>query len=95
MAEYANLRAKIKIPEVGTTDWFTYNKGAKQGGVETPDIWKIVLDYLFDPIISTWKDKNWGFKVKMRMETQSQSSHTGSSQTMCSSFQTPSRPSRT
>ena len=64
MAEYSDLRAKIKIPEVGTSDWFTYTKGAKQGGVETPDIWKIVLDYLFDPVISQWAEKQWGFKVK-------------------------------
>ena len=64
MAEYSDLRAKIKIPEVGTSDWFSYTKGAKQGGVETPDIWKLVLDYLFEPVISQWAEKQWGFKVK-------------------------------
>ena len=62
MAEYSNLRAKIKIPEVGISDWFAYSKGAKQGGVETPDIWKIVLDYLFDPVISKWAEKTGGLK---------------------------------
>ena len=42
------------MPFVGTTTDFQFSRGGKQGGVETPDEWRAILDYILEPVINLW-----------------------------------------
>ncbi len=39
------------LPYAGQTPLFPFGKGGKQGGVETPDEWKVLIDYLLEPVV--------------------------------------------
>ena len=57
------LQAYITLPFVGRSDSFNFNRGGKQGGVETPDEWRILIDYVLEPVVRIWNN-GVGFKVK-------------------------------
>ena len=57
------MQARITLPFVGTTPCFEFSKGGKQGGIETPDEWRAVLDYVFEPVIDFWNASGFGFML--------------------------------
>ena len=58
------LQAYITLPFVGRSDFFNFNRGGKQGGVETPDEWRILIDYVLEPVVRIWNSNGVGFKLK-------------------------------
>eukprot|EP00973_Karenia_brevis_P046696 6478738-Karenia_brevis.AAC.1 len=54
MAEYVDLRAEMAVSGVGSTEPFPFQKGGRQGGVETPSLFNIILDYMLEPLVDTW-----------------------------------------
>eukprot|EP00959_Pyramimonas_sp_CCMP1952_P105352 2202265-Pyramimonas_sp.AAC.1 len=65
LRELAGIRATIQLPGVGSTTPFDYSKGGKQGGIETPDEWNALADYLMEPLIQARGVKGFGFKLDL------------------------------
>jgi hypothetical protein len=63
MRELCNMRAVITLPGAGDTQSFSYNKGGKQGGIETPDQWNMLVDHLMEDLILSWTMREFGFKL--------------------------------
>ena len=68
MRELSGLKAVVSLPTAGTTEPFNYDRGGKQGGVETPDQWSCLLDYVMEPLVVQWADRKWGFVLKTSEE---------------------------
>ena len=60
--ELAGLQGNITLPFVGTTEMFDFDKGGKQGGVETPGEWRAVVDYIMEPVVRDWRSSSMGFE---------------------------------
>ena len=63
LRELCGLKAVMTLPPAGTSNVFDYSKGGKQGAVETPEIWNAVIDYLLEPVILSWRERNFGFEL--------------------------------
>ena len=61
LRELSGMQATIKIPMVGETDLFPFCKGGKQGGVETPDEWRALVDFVLEPVVKAWENLHLGF----------------------------------
>jgi len=68
LRELTGLQAFIHLPNVGCTRNFDFQKGGKQGGVETPDQWKALLEFLFVPIVKKWNQLGMGFALPEEAE---------------------------
>ena len=62
LRELTALEAYITLPFVGKTKLFSFNTGGKQGGVETPDEWRILIDYVLEPLVCKWNCNGNSFK---------------------------------
>ena len=62
LRELTGLNAVMTIPNAGDTNSFPYSKGGKQGGVETPDEWNAVIDFL-EPLVVSWTLREFGFRM--------------------------------
>ena len=63
LRELTGIKACITLPPAGTSNIFDYSKGGKQGAIETPDIWNLVMDHLLEPVIVSWEDRRLGFEL--------------------------------
>ena len=63
MRELTGLKARITLPCVGCTDFFDFEKGGKQGGVESPDQWRAVVDFILEPVVCSWQRRGYGFRI--------------------------------
>ena len=59
--ELTGIHAVITLPGAGTTEPFEFNRGGKQGGVETPDAWNAIMDHLLEPLVISWEARGMGF----------------------------------
>ena len=59
--ELSGLRANITIPGAGSTGRFPLERGGKQGGVETPDEFNILLQVILEPLVQSWSERGFGF----------------------------------
>ena len=57
LRELSGLKAFITLPGVGDSPSFVYNKGGKQGGIETPDEWNILIDDMLGPLVEVWNTR--------------------------------------
>ena len=57
------LDAYIDLPHVGQTARFPFEKGGKQGGVETPDMWRALVDFVMEPLVRAWQEQRVGFNL--------------------------------
>eukprot|EP00973_Karenia_brevis_P020823 2862405-Karenia_brevis.AAC.1 len=48
------------IPTAGVTNAFNFGAGGKQGGIETPDEWNALLEFVMQPKVEEWIRKGWG-----------------------------------
>jgi hypothetical protein len=65
MREMTALAWYITLPFVGHTPPFNFFKGGKQGGVETPDEWRAIIDQIMEPIVLSWCQRGLGFTLDM------------------------------
>ena len=63
LRELSGLRGQIRLPYVGGTSFFDFNRGGKQGGIETPDQWWVVIDHLLEPAVLRWCELGLGFQL--------------------------------
>ena len=63
MQELAGLQGFMVLPNVGATPRFDFGRGGKQGGVETPDEWNAVVNYVLEPVVRRWGALGLGFKL--------------------------------
>ena len=60
MAELSGCTARISIPGAGSSDDFPLERGGKQGGVETPDLFNILMEQIVSPLVSSWNGRGFG-----------------------------------
>ena len=63
MRELTGVEAVMTLPCAGTTSPFNYTRGGKQGGVETPEEWNALIDYLLEALVTSWASKGYGIKL--------------------------------
>jgi hypothetical protein len=54
MQELTAEQARITLPHAGTKEPFEFSKGGKQGGIETPDLWRTMLDHVLCSLAHRW-----------------------------------------
>ena len=57
------MEGQIFVRFVVQTAPFDIHKGGKQGGVETPDQWKITVEFILGPVIQAWTNMGLGFAL--------------------------------
>eukprot|EP00973_Karenia_brevis_P078235 10863289-Karenia_brevis.AAC.1 len=62
MRELRGLQADMTVAGLGTTPCFAFQRGGRQGGVETPLLFTLIMDYVMGPLVKRWDAKNYGFK---------------------------------
>ena len=63
MRELTGMRAQINLPNDDTTEFFNFTKGGKQGGIETLDQWRMLVDHLLEPVVQKWCALGLGVKL--------------------------------
>ena len=51
----------MTVPGLGSTDKFPFQKGGSQGGVETPTLFNLILDYVLEPLFEKWQQQGFGY----------------------------------
>ena len=54
LRELTRLQGYTVLPLVGKSRSFPFETGGKQGGVETPDEWRALMDLVLEPVIERW-----------------------------------------
>ncbi|CAK0827067.1 unnamed protein product, partial [Prorocentrum cordatum] len=62
LQELHGLRGRFAIPGAGDTEFFNYERGGKQGGVETPDCWNAIVECASEPVVANWSEQGWGVR---------------------------------
>ena len=60
LREYLDLKARVSIADSGSSSFFSYRRGGRQGGVETPDLFVFLLDGIMEPIVQQWSVQGFG-----------------------------------
>ena len=60
MTELTHLKARIRSPGCDATDFFEFLRGGKQGGVDTPDLFNIMIEYLLHSLVLSWDERGFG-----------------------------------
>ena len=63
MKEYVDLQARVKLADADVTDFFAYSKGGRQGGIETPEPFNLMMEATFADVVKDWKTKRYGFSL--------------------------------
>eukprot|EP00973_Karenia_brevis_P038358 5288047-Karenia_brevis.AAC.1 len=54
----------MTVRGVGTTTTFPFSRGGRQGGVETPSLFNLVVDFIMGALVKQWDEKGYGFQVE-------------------------------
>ena len=60
MREYVDLEARASVVGSGCSAFFTYSRGGRQGGTETPDLFVYLLDTIIEPLQKQWRAAGYG-----------------------------------
>eukprot|EP00973_Karenia_brevis_P006057 824479-Karenia_brevis.AAC.1 len=63
MLEYFDLIARVTLADADTTDYFPFSKGGRQGGVETPELFNIIVESAVVDVVEKWRAENYGFTL--------------------------------
>eukprot|EP00973_Karenia_brevis_P077259 10732218-Karenia_brevis.AAC.1 len=63
LREYCQLKARVKIADADFSNFFSFRKGGRQGGVETPEVFNLMVESAAAAVSVRWKEKNYGFTV--------------------------------
>ena len=63
MLQLTGVQATMQIAGKGPSKGFAFTSGGKQGGVETPDLFNAVMEYLMKPLAETWTKRKFGIKL--------------------------------
>ena len=56
------MRGNMVLPGMPASERFDIQRGGKQGGVETPEVFNAMIETLMSPLVRLWRDKGYGFK---------------------------------
>ena len=62
MLQLTGIQATMQIAGAGPSKGFDFTSGGKQGGVETPDLFNAVMEYLMEPLAESWTKRSFGVK---------------------------------
>ena len=65
LRELFGFEAQIRLPNAGVSPPFRFDRGGKQGGVETPDQFNAMLEAIMEPAVVSWRVRKFGVKVDM------------------------------
>ena len=54
LQELHEEKGRIRVQGVGCAEQFAFSSGGKQGGVETPDLFNILMEHILSPLIRQW-----------------------------------------
>ena len=54
---------RIRLPDAGLSPDFPFLRGGKQGGVETPDQFNVIMDACFRDLVGIWSAFGMGFRL--------------------------------
>ena len=60
MRELSFMMARISLPNAGSSSWFSFRKGGKQGGVETPDSFNMLVEFAMEKLVISWNQRGCG-----------------------------------
>ena len=63
MQEMCALEADMTVYGVGTTNAFPYERGGRQGGKETPQVFNWIMELLMAPAVDHWTRNGYGFSI--------------------------------
>ena len=63
--EVSNMSFTLSLPAVGKTNPQLFNAGGKQGGVETPDEFNLIVEDIWSDTSKRWEEKGMGFTFIM------------------------------
>ena len=61
MRELTGMQAVTTLPGAGTTRAIEYTCDGKQGGVETPEEWNALTDYIREPLVVSEAERGFVF----------------------------------
>eukprot|EP00973_Karenia_brevis_P071447 9925890-Karenia_brevis.AAC.1 len=61
--EYCQLKARVKIADADFSDFLPFRRGGRQGGVETPEVFNVMIESAAGAVVDTWRAKNYGFTL--------------------------------
>ena len=64
MRELSFFKCSINLPGAGDSDWFDFQRGCKQGGVDTPKEFNMVLESAMEPSVLKWRLAGYGYKLQ-------------------------------
>ena len=57
------MTCNIELPGAGRSEQFLLQRGGKQGGVETPEVFNILTEAALQPVVVSWRKRRLGFKL--------------------------------
>ena len=63
LREVSGMSGNIFLPGAGLSESFPFQCGGKQGGVETPEVFNIMMEYALEPLVANWKSRLFGFAL--------------------------------
>eukprot|EP00973_Karenia_brevis_P017811 2447523-Karenia_brevis.AAC.1 len=63
MSEMSNLEATVTIPGATESEPIRYDRGGRQGGVDTPFIFNQVVDAALEETVQHWRINKFGFEM--------------------------------
>ena len=63
LMEYTHLEANVTIADAPPTPYFSFSQGGRQGGVETPALFNIILESVLAELIASWTSRKFGFAL--------------------------------
>ena len=61
LREVSFMSGRISIQGAGMSNVFPFERGGKQGGVETPEVFNVMIEYALEPLVAHWEKKGFGF----------------------------------
>ena len=57
------MQAQMSVAGLGTTPVFPFHRGGRQGGVETPPIFRMISGFLLGPMVRHWDFAGYRFPL--------------------------------
>ena len=63
LREVSGIQCSIELDGAGRSEQFPLERGGKQGGVETPDVFNGMVQSLMAPVLASWAQRGFGFDL--------------------------------
>ena len=63
LQEVTGFSCCISLPGAGLSEEFAFELGGKQGGIETPDVFNVLMEHALEVLVARWVHRGYGFHV--------------------------------